>query len=226
MRYKSAFAYVKKGYPRLAAWLESSIGASEVQFPDRTNVNDDLAMSTANEHNSLVQGGILVWIASGRPLGTDGWLTTKDAIKKHFIGDDRRAAARVPEVEQRAGAVAAAAKASARCCRRDKPTPCSPVDTCPERRRTPSQECRRAASQERRRATSQERRPAAGDDTDADLAADASGDDCRAGRAAALGTRSDAWDRLAECRRTSFHWRRRRRPRAFPSVWRIRDRAR
>ena len=86
MRYKSAFAYVKKGYPTLAAWLESSIGGPEVQFPDRPKVNEDLAMSTANEHNSLVQGGILVWIASGRPLGTDGWLTTKDAIKKHFTG--------------------------------------------------------------------------------------------------------------------------------------------
>ena len=86
MRYKSAFAYVKKSYPTLAAWLESSIGGPEVQFPDRPKVNEDLAMSTANEHASLVQGGILVWIASGRPLGTDGWLTTKDAIKKMFTG--------------------------------------------------------------------------------------------------------------------------------------------
>jgi len=86
MRYKSAFAYVKKGYPGLAAWLESSIGASEAQFPDRTNVNADLAMSTTDDHASLAQGGILVWIASGRPLGTDGWQTTKDAVRKLFIG--------------------------------------------------------------------------------------------------------------------------------------------
>jgi hypothetical protein len=87
MRYKSAFAYVKKGYPTLAAWLETSIGKPEdVRFPDRPNVNADLAMSTTDDHASLAQGGILVWIASGRPLGTDGWLTTKEAIKRMFMG--------------------------------------------------------------------------------------------------------------------------------------------
>jgi hypothetical protein len=86
MRYTSAFQFVKKSYPALAAWLETSIGSPDVQFPDRSNVNADLAMSTTDAHASLVQGGILVWIASGRPLGTDGWLPNKDAIKKMFLG--------------------------------------------------------------------------------------------------------------------------------------------
>jgi len=86
MRYTSALAFVKKNYLYLGDWIQSTIGAPEVQFPDRANVNGDLVLSTTGEHSSFVQGAILIWIASGRPLGVDGWASKKEEVKKIFIG--------------------------------------------------------------------------------------------------------------------------------------------
>jgi hypothetical protein len=87
MLYATAFAFIKKNYPNLAAWLQSSIGAPDAAFPDLQSVNADLVIGPASpDRTNLVRGGILVWIASGRPLGSDGWMRTKDEVKKMFIG--------------------------------------------------------------------------------------------------------------------------------------------
>jgi hypothetical protein len=87
MLYATAFAFIKKNYPNLAAWLQSAIGAPDAAFPDLQNVNADLVIGPASpDRTNLVRGGILVWIASGRPLGSDGWMRTKDEVRKMFIG--------------------------------------------------------------------------------------------------------------------------------------------
>ena len=87
MLYGTAFAFIKKNYGNLAAWLQSAIGAPDAAFPDLQNVNADLIIGPASpDRSNLVRGGILIWIASGRPLGIDGWNRTKDEVKTRFLG--------------------------------------------------------------------------------------------------------------------------------------------
>jgi hypothetical protein len=80
MRYISTLDYVRKGWPGLAKWLEETIGAANTQFAHRSKVNDDLSVGPQNEHAALAQGGILIWIASGRPENQDGWGSKADTI--------------------------------------------------------------------------------------------------------------------------------------------------
>jgi hypothetical protein len=87
MLYGTTFAFIKKNYPKLAAWLQSAIGDPNTTFPDLQNVNGDLIIGPASpDRSNLVRGGLLIWIASGRPLGTDGWVGSKDEVKKMFVG--------------------------------------------------------------------------------------------------------------------------------------------
>lgn len=66
MRYKNALNYLEKYWPRTASWVEETVGPRDGEFPQ---VNADLGVPGVGDRLFLVQCGLLIWIASGRPLG-------------------------------------------------------------------------------------------------------------------------------------------------------------
>lgn len=91
MRYKNALIYLEKKWPRSAAWVEQTIGPRDGNYPQ---VNSDLAVSASGDHLFLVQSGLLIWIASGRPLNQpqNNWRgASLLEIQKMFLGMENEA---------------------------------------------------------------------------------------------------------------------------------------
>jgi hypothetical protein len=65
MRYEEALKYLEVTWPQTAAWVERTIGPRTSNLPQ---VNVDLAVMSKGNHLSLVQCGLLIWIACNRPL--------------------------------------------------------------------------------------------------------------------------------------------------------------
>jgi hypothetical protein len=90
MRYESALNYMEKHWPKTAAWVEETLG-SRSNGP--ASINADLAVAAMGEHQSLVHGGLLVWIASGKPVNQpqNGWpcKDLREAQKMFMDMDDK-----------------------------------------------------------------------------------------------------------------------------------------
>jgi len=83
MRYKNALEFVEKNWPALARWLEQQIGPRN---SEPSHVIADLAvMDRDSRHLFLVQAGLLVWIANGRPHGSNNWANSKKEVTDRFL---------------------------------------------------------------------------------------------------------------------------------------------
>jgi hypothetical protein len=87
MRYTEVLKFLeKRTWKKLAGWLERSIGPRTGGFHGFETVQADLAISGSGDHLLLVQAGILVWIAEGRPTNqpAQSWSATKKDIIADF----------------------------------------------------------------------------------------------------------------------------------------------